>query len=163
MKPPVSLPPFTFLMSDHTTRQLACDVAEELSKIHDGVYVDDFLLPIHDGLAAMMELDMKRDLGSPRNTNRLVTEAVKESTEQDLIVSLEKWHIETFGEHHLGQLAFKRAMDNRANYEYSYVFRDATVKHLDAFKSLAPRDMYRMHLLHTYTVDEVVNLILKAA
>lgn len=157
LAPPPSLPPYTFLMSDHTTRQLACDVAEELSQLNHTVYIDDFLTPIHDALAAMLELDMKRDLGSPSNTNRLVLETVEECTEQDLINSLERWHIKRFGEDALARIALKRAQYNRANFDYSYVFRDARPIHVEAFNSIPARDKYIVPL----TVDDTVASIVK--
>lgn len=146
-RPAPSLYPYTFLMSDHETHKLACEVAELLSNTNDTVFVDDFLAPVQDGLSAMLGLDMKRDLGDFSATNRLVLEALKESTERDLIVSLEKWYIDTFGAERLGELALKRALDNRAMYEYSYVFRDATSIHVKPFMETIPRrDMLFVHL-----------------
>jgi hypothetical protein len=154
--------PFTFLVSDHATHKLACEVAELLSVANDGVFIDDFLAPVQDGLSAMLGLDMKRDLGDFSSTNRLVLEALKESTERDLIVSLEKWHIETFGEDALGKLAYKRALDNRTMYEYAYVFRDATTIHVKPFlENLRSRDMLFVILKPSDDATRIANYILK--
>lgn len=154
--------PFTFLVSDHTTHKLACDVAELLVEANDGVFIDDFLAPVQDGLSAMLGLDMKRDLGDFSSTNRLVLEALKESTERDLIVSLEKWHIEIFGEEALGKLAYKRALDNRSMYEYAYVFRDATAIHVKPFmENIKGRDMLFVPLKPSDDATRVANSILQ--
>lgn len=159
--PPPSLPTFIFLVSDHLTRQLACDVAEELSSLSPAVLIDDFLGPIHDGLSAMLELDMKRDLGSPSSTNRLVIECVNESTEQDLINSLERWFINQFGDNRLGQLGYLRALENRAISDYTIVFRDATDAHMRAFAVIAQRDKCVMRLTVNDTKESIVRRILK--
>lgn len=116
---PPSLPPYIFLMSDHTTAKLANEVAEALSAKYPSVYVDDFLAPIHEAYRALFSLDWKRDMASD-----------VESTERDHIVSLEKWFIEQFGEHELGKLARERCDERNEMADYITVFRDATPYHL---------------------------------
>jgi hypothetical protein len=161
-RPPASLPPFTFLMSDHTTHKLACEVAALLVAESDLVYIDDFLAPIQNGLSALLDVDWKRDLGDFTTTNRLVLEAKVESTERDLIVSLEKWFNETFGDDRLGKLALKRALDHREMYEYSYVFRDATRVHVKPFiDRIKPRDMMIVYLTPSMDAARVVDGIMK--
>lgn len=132
-RPPNSLPSYIFLVSDYETQQLAVDVAEALQAANNTVYIDDFLAPIHEGLRAMLELDNRRDLASPSNTNRLVVEADDTQTERDLIMSLEAWFNGKFDEQYLGKLAYKRAAANVANYDYSVLFRDATEEHVKPF------------------------------
>lgn len=96
----------------------------------------------------MFELDWKRDLGMPTNTNRLLLPALKESTEGDIIVSLERWFIEQFGPRTLGQLARARALENREVADYAIIFRDATPTHIEAFLEgpIAKREMFFLHL-----------------
>lgn len=132
-RPPNSLPSYIFLVSDYETQQLAVDVAEALQAANNTVYIDDFLAPIHEGLRAMLELDNRRDLASPSNTNRLVVEADDTQTERDLIMSLERWFNRKFDGQYLGKLAYKRAAANVANYDYSVLFRDATEQHVRPF------------------------------
>lgn len=132
-RPPNSLPSYIFLVSDYETQQLAVDVAEALQAANNTVYIDDFLAPIHEGLRAMLELDNRRDLASPSNTNRLVVEADGTQTERDLIMSLEAWFNCQFDPQYLGKLGYKRAVDNHANFEYSILFRDATEEHVKMF------------------------------
>lgn len=175
---PLSLPPYTFLMSDHTTKQLACDVAELLSSGNDIVLVEDFLGPIADGLAAMFEIDWKRDLCVPSNTNRLMLPALRESTEADVLVSLERWFVDQFGPRALGTIARQRALENREIADYSIVWRDATPTHIDGFWErglrIAKRDMLFVHLVSGHAIgtpsldvivppgasaEDVVNLI----
>lgn len=129
---PPTLPAYIFLMSDHTTRQLAVDVADALSAKYPTVYVDDFLAPIHEGFAAMFELDWKRDMGNPKVNNALFLPA-GDQTENDLIVSLEKWFIDQFSETHLGKMARARSDARNAMADYITVYRDATTKHLEGF------------------------------
>lgn len=146
----LALPPYIFIMSDHESRQLACDVAELLSRENNMVLVDDFLAPIYEGLGSMFELDWKRDLGVPINSNRLLLPALKESTEGDMIKDLERWFIERFGPFALGQMALARAAENREVADYSVVFRDATPEHLKAFwetpSLVQKRQMFVLHL-----------------
>jgi len=98
-------------LADQHTRQLAVDVADALTMANNTVYIEDFMAPIHEGLRAMLELDMRRDLASPSETNRLVVET-GEHTEADLIVSLERWFNNNFDEYFLGKLGHRRAVDN---------------------------------------------------
>ena len=151
---PLSLPPYTFLMSDYTTKQLAVDVAGLLSQDSDIVLVEDFLGPIADGLAAMFEIDWKRDLCVPSNTNRLMLPALRESTEADVLVSLEKWFIENFGPRALGDIARTRALENREIADYSIVYRDATPTHVEGFwhNAIAKRDMLFVHLVTGFPI-----------
>lgn len=132
-RPPVTLPPYIFLLPDRDTQQLAVDVADTLQAVNNTVYIDDFLAPIHEGLRSMLDLDNRRDLASPSSTNRLVVESEGGQTEQDLIHSLEGWFNDQFDEHYLGKLAYKRAVDNHENYGYTILFRDATEAHVKAF------------------------------
>lgn len=132
-RPPVTLPPYIFLLPDRDTQQLAVDVADTLQAVNNTVYIDDFLAPIHEGLRSMLDLDNRRDLASPSSTNRLVVESEGGQTEQDLIHSLERWFNEKFDEHYLGKLAYKRAVDNHTNYGYTVLFRDATEAHVKQF------------------------------
>jgi len=163
MHPPSSLPPFIFLLSDHTTRTLACDVAERLSEIDSHVYIDDFLAPVYDGFAAMFDMDLKRDFARPRETDKLMLEAISESTESDIIVSLEKWFIETFGEAQLGRMALKRALEVRENFDHTIVFRDATQRHLEAFAHIALRDKILVAITSVWSVENHINWIKKDA
>lgn len=146
--PPVSLPPYTFIMCDHRSHPLSCAIADALTESNDTVYVDDFLAPIHEGLSAILDLKIDRDLGVPDKTDRLVLPTLLGETEADLIVSLEKWYNYHFGECALGVLALKRARDNRELADYSIVFRDATPKHVLAFlnSNIPRRDMFFIHL-----------------
>lgn len=145
----LSLPPFTFLMSDHSTHQLACDVAELLSVNNEMVLIDDFLAPIADGLSAMFELDWKTDRCVPANVNKLLLPALKESTEGDAMKNLEAWFISQFGPRALGTMARTRSLENREVADYAIVFRDATPTHLEGFWGrplIALRDMLIVHL-----------------
>lgn len=150
---PIHLPPLTFLMSDHSTATLAVDVAEVLSSLNHTIYVDDFLAPIENALQSMFDLDWGRDMGNPRDTHRLMLEATDgESTERDIMVSLEKWFIETFGEEQLGKMGLKRMKINRELYQYPYLFRDATPIHIRPFladTSIARRDILMVDLTAT--------------
>lgn len=132
-RPPVTLPPYIFLLPDRDTQQLAVDVADTLQAVNNTVYIDDFLAPIHEGLRSMLDLDNRRDLASPSSTNRLVVESEGGQTEQDLIHSLERWFNEEFDDHYLGKLGYKRAVDNHTNYGYTILFRDATEQHVKSF------------------------------
>ncbi len=143
---PPSLPPYIFLMSDHTTAQLAHDVAEELSRRHPSVFIDDFLAPIHEAFAAMFELDWKRDAGDPRNVG---------PTERDNIVSLEKWFIEQFGEHRLGNMGRERCIARNMMVDYITVFRDATNAHLIGFRTNTG-DCKRVELNPIDTVENII-------
>lgn len=147
---PIHLPPLTFLMSDHSTAQLAVDVAEALSDTNATLYIDDFLAPIHEGLQSMFDMDWRRDMADPRATNRLMLEALDgESTETDVLISLEKWFNETFGEDQLGKMGLKRMKVNRDLFAYPYLFRDATVKHIQPFladTSIPRRDILLVNL-----------------
>lgn len=142
---PIFLPPITFLMSDHTTASLSIEVAEALSLRNASLYVDDFLSPIYNGLQGMFELNWMRDLADPKETNRLMLESITgEATEQDILVSLERWFIDTFGELQLGRMGLHRMKTNREMFAYPYLFRDATPKHLQPFiadPSIPRRDM----------------------
>lgn len=155
MTPP-SLPPYIFLMSDHTTAKLAAEVADALSTKYPHVYVDDFLAPIYEGFAAMFELDWKRDMGNPDEVNRIFLPA-GEQTERDIIVSLEKWFIEQFGEKALGMSARQRCDARNEMADYVTVFRDATAKHLEGF---GPCTYQSVNLDQNQTVDWVVSFIL---
>jgi hypothetical protein len=183
---PIHLPPLTLLMSDHTTSQLAIDVAEELSLRNASLYVDDFLTPIHEALQSMFDLDWKRDMANPRESNRLMLESLSgEDSERDVIVSLEKWFNETFGEAQLGRMGLKRMKINRELFDYPYLFRDATPKHIQpiiADSSIPRRDILMVFLSsplgivvgfpfdikclswtdYTPTVDVVIDAISKA-
>lgn len=130
---PPSLPPYIFLMSDHTTRQLAVDVAEALSDKYPTVFVEDFLAPIHEAFITMFDLDWKRDMGNYFENNRQFLSSKHGETEQDLIVSLEAWFIDRFGETELGKMARQRSDARNAMADYITVFRDATTQHIDAF------------------------------
>lgn len=148
MTPPsalLSLPPYTFIMSNHATRELACSLAEELGKDAIGVFIDDFLAPIHNALAAMFDVDWKTDLA----TSPVI---VPNHDTGDLIKDLEAWFTSQFGEEKLGQLALARSKEARETYEYSFVFRDATPSDVSAFlqdTSIARRDMLIVNL-HKY-------------
>lgn len=147
---PVHLPPLTFLMCDHTTAQLAVDVAEVLSSLDGTLYVDDFLAPIHQGLQSMFDIDWQRDLADPKNNQRLMLESASgDASERDILVSLEKWFNETFGEPQLGLMGLKRMKVNRDLFAYPYLFRDATPRHIAPFiadASIARRDMLMVWL-----------------
>ena len=148
-----SLPPFIFLMSNHETNQLAADVAEALSHRYPEVFVDDFLAPIHEGLSAMFELDWKRDMGNPTMVG---------PTERDQIVSLEKWFIDEFGLHRLGQMALARCNDRNETADYVTVFRDATEPHLEGFDpddSMSDRQFKIVHLKPEHTVDYIMSIL----
>ena|SRR5882757_4226314 len=136
-RPPSKLPSFIFLLADQHTRQLAVDVADALTMANNTVYIEDFMAPIHEGLRAMLELDMRRDLASPSETNRLVVET-GEHTEADLIVSLERWFNNNFDEYFLGKLGHRRAVDNVTHFDYTVLFRDATEAHLKKFIEKVP-------------------------
>ena len=152
--PPITLPPYTFIMCDHQSHALSCQITEALVESNNTVYVEDFLAPIHEGVSAILGLGINRDLGAPDETNRLVLPTLLGETESDLIVSLEKWYNSHFGEAALGALALKRARDNRELADYSIVFRDATPKHVLAFlnSNIARRDMLFIHLGTTQQV-----------
>jgi len=156
--PPITLPPYTFIMCDHRSRTLACQITEALIETNDTVYVDYFLAPIHEGLSALLGLGVERDLGVPANVDRLALPALNEATEGDLIVDLEKWYNYHFGEAALGALALKRARENRELADYSIVFRDATPKHVLAFlnSNIAKRDMFFIHLEMMVTIGQGV-------
>lgn len=147
---PIHLPPLTFLMSDHTTSSLAVDVAEALSEANNTLYVDDFLSPVYEGLQSMFSIDWKRDMANPRETQRLMLESASgDASENDIIVSLEKWFNETFGEAQLGKMGLHRMKTNREMFSYPYLFRDATPKHIEPFiadMSIARRDMLMVWL-----------------
>lgn len=137
-RPPITLPPYVFLLPDRDTLQLAFEVGEALQMANNTVYLDDFLSPIHEGYRAMMELDNYRDLGNPSDTNRLVVESANEQTEQDLIYELERWFRNQFDAQYLGKLGYKRAVDNHANYDYTILFRDASNEHVKPFLFQVP-------------------------
>lgn len=147
---PIHLPPVTFLMSDHATSTLAVDVAQKLSDTNATLYVDDFLAPIYEGLQSMFSIDWKRDMGDSKDTNRLMLEAADgESSEGDIIVSLEKWFNETFGEAQLGKMGLQRMKVNRDMFDYPYLFRDATPVHMQPFladDSIPRRDILMVDL-----------------
>lgn len=121
--PPPTLPDFIFLLSDHESRQLACDVAQKLYELDSRAVVWDFLSPIHDALIAMHDMDFGIDLG-----NHTVADATR-----DEIVSLEKWYVDQYGETTLGQKAYNEAMSTREISDFLIVYRDATWTHLKAF------------------------------
>jgi hypothetical protein len=156
--PPITLPPYTFIMCDHRSHALSCQITEALVESNDTVYVDDFLAPIHEGVSAILGLGIDRDLGVPATVDRLVLPTLTGETEADLIVSLEKWYNEHFGECALGVLALKRARDNRELADYSIVFRDATHKHVLAFlnSNIPKRDMLFIHLEMMITIGDGV-------
>lgn len=159
---PPTLPPYIFLLSDHTTRQLAVAVAEALSAKYPSVYVDDFLAPIHEAYLAMFELDWKRDIGNPKVTTEQFSVEDGGHTAQDLIVSLEKWFIEQFGETKLGKMARQRSDARNAMADYITVFRDATSAHLNGFfpgAVIADRDNRIVNLNTGCDVDFVVKHI----
>ena len=156
---PPTIPPYIFLMSDHTTRQLAVDVAEALSAKYPSVYVDDFLAPVHEGFAAMFELDWKRDMGNPKVTTEQFSVQAGGQTENDIIVSLEKWFIDEFGDKMLGHFARQRSDARNVMADYITVFRDATPKHLEGFGALRPIDCVEIDLKHYSTVDEVLHTL----
>lgn len=151
MTAPINLPPLTLLMSDHTTHSLACDVAEALSAANASLYVDDFLAPVYEGLRSMFDMDWKSDMASPTETRKLMLESIDgEATEGDILVSLEKWFNETFGEAQLGKMGLKRMKTNRDLFAYPYLFRDATPTHISSFladSSLARRDILMVNLV----------------
>lgn len=162
---PIHLPPLTFLMSDHTTATLAIDVAEVLSSLNHTLYIDDFIAPVANGLQAMFDIDWARDMADPKQTNRLMLESIDgESTEHDMLVSLEKWFNENFGERQLGKMALNRMRVNRETFDYPYLFRDATPTHIQAFiadTSIPRRDMLIVNLLPTLPlalVGQVFNI-----
>lgn len=146
----LSLPPYTLIMSDYETRQLACDVTELLSEEVPHVLAMDFLAPVYDAIAAMFELDWKRDLGTPANTNRLLLDALQESTEGDVIKDLERWFIDKFGPYALGNMTRERALANNEVADYCHVFRDSTPEHTTGFlgplAKIARRDCLFVHL-----------------
>lgn len=137
-RPPATLPPYIFLLPDYDTQQLAFEVAAALQEANETVYVDDFLSPIHEGLRSMLELDNRRDLANPSDTDRLVVEAYGTQTERDLIVSLERWWINIFDPQYLGKLGYKRAVANHSHYDYTILFRDATEEHVKVFIDTIP-------------------------
>src|SRR5688500_10825678 len=97
------LPKFIFLLSDHTTRPLACDVAKILSTNYSDVRIEDFLYPIHEGLQMLhAEEDWAVDYGDPRTISPDV---------QDQVNSLEAWYISQFGELYFGRRAYVEAME----------------------------------------------------
>lgn len=131
LTPPPTLRSFIFLMSDHTTRELAANVADELAK-RDGhnVLIDDFVQPINDALGTLLDLDWKIDfhLNSKRGES-----ATDSETYNDLLVSLESWYTDHFGVHSLGDRALSRAIENRKDFDYTIVFRDANPVHVQPF------------------------------
>jgi hypothetical protein len=162
---PLFLRSFTFIMSEPSTRGLACEVAELLQQENDTVFVEDFLGPIHDALHAMFELDWKRDLGIPRNSDRLLLPALVESTEGDMIKNLEKWFIDQFGPYALGRMGIARAKNNLEIADYSIVFRDATPLHIEGAKAmLRPAQSMFVHLGGGTTVGEpAIDVLVPAA
>lgn len=169
---PPALPDFIFLLSDHESRRLACEVADKLWTLDSRVLVWDFLTPIHDALAAMHNMDFGTDLGNDK-----VTDATR-----DEIVSLEKWYIDQYGETTLGQKAWAEAQEQRAMSDAPIVFRDATWTHLKAFlphlkphqyvvcdlvggilpPNIAGPDMHLLHFANP-TAEDVVHYIREAA
>lgn len=158
---PLSLPPYTFIMSDHATRELTCSLAEELGKVASGVFIDDFLAPIHNALSAMFDADWKSDLGSHQNTQMRLAD----KTVHDLTIDLEAWFTSQFGEEKLGQLALARSKESRETYEYSFVFRDATPSDVRTFfsdESIAKRDMLIVDLTGRPTLHPSGSLFIAA-
>lgn len=172
-KPPPRLPDFIFLLSTHETRQLACDVAEKLYGLEPQLLVWDFLSPIHDGLAMMLDVDYGMDMGSPKQIT---------STMQDHINSLEAWFNTEFGDHYLGIHAWTNCMEQRAVSDSPILYRDAMWTHLRLFiKNLVLKDYLIVRLNNsvgsglveiqsrvisfddTPTADAVVAAIIKAA
>ena len=144
-----NLPPYIFLMSDHTTKQLAVDVADALAEKYPAVYIDDFLAPIHEAYTAMFELDWKRDMGNP--------EVVSPDT-NDMIVSLERWFIDQFGATKLGEMARQRSDARNHMADYITVYRDATANHIIGFQGTGVQNKIVI-LLPLYSVDYVLALI----
>lgn len=153
---PPRLPPYIFLLSDHTTRELACEIAEALSERYPAVYVDDFLAPIHEAFTAMFELDWKRDMGQPSELNKLFIPAGDE-TENDIIVALEAWFTDKFGPHVLGKMAAARSAARNAMADYITIFRDATPAHLVGFNPPPHIDRIAITLTRDSTVESVLS------
>lgn len=118
---PLNFPAHIFLLSDHTTRALACDVTAALGKLSRDVFPCDFLEPLRDAIQAFtVDPDWVHDMGDPCQV----------STElQDEINSLEAWYIAQHGEEALGQLAFS----NGSIADNICVWRDASWHHIKPF------------------------------
>jgi len=121
--PPPKLPPFIFLLSDHTTIELACDVAAKLQSLDEAIVAWDFLEPVHEAVSAFVDVDFGADLGDPRK-----------HTHGDVIKDLATWTDNHFGLHYIGTRAFDEAK-GWAEFDTggTIVFRDATWTHIEPF------------------------------
>lgn len=164
MRPhPLSLPKYVILMSDEATRPLACAVAKLMADMDHTVYIDDFETPITNAFMAMWDKDYFKDYGNPDVCRGLMTEAIGEHSERDMIVYLRQWFVTHFGADQLGKMGLKRALAEQTLNEHIYVFRDGTPAYVKAFASIHPRDIYCLAKLDPTLTPEQILLAMEAA
>ena len=173
--PPPKLPTFIFLLSDHTTIELAVDVAKALEGLDSELVSWNFIEPVHDAIGAFIDGTWGVELIDPRT-----------NPHGDHIKDLATWVDNHFGPDYLGARAFLEAKTGRdMGDDHTIVFRDATWTHiapfLKEFKSheylivqlspIVPSTMQVVkgnydpdrHLLPSTNVEAVVAAILEAS
>lgn len=153
MNRPLELPKYVLLSTGNRTRQLSYDVAQEMARMDQTVYIDAFEAPLAEAFRAMWDKDFHKDYTDPRSSAALVLEAGDKS-EREIIESLRLWFEKEFGTGTLGKMALKRAQDQQSINEYIYVLHDAfrVEDHTTFSKVFKSRDLMIFDLT-AYPVD----------
>lgn len=121
---PPKLPLLTFILSDWTNRELACDVAKELERYDLEAVTWDFESLAHEALEPLCEADFGHDMGDPRQN----------SPEVKLHLNAMLQFIdEHFGQDFLGLRAYTEVRDQVEFRTNPIIFRDATWQHIKPF------------------------------
>lgn len=139
--PPPNFPPFIFLLSDHTTIELAVDVTKALEGLDPTLVAWDFIEPVYYAVGTFVDDTWGLDLGDPRK-----------HPHGDHIKDLATWVENHFGDDYLGGRAFIEAKSKREMGDDStIVFRDARWSDLKSF--LAGFKPHEMLIVNLTTVE----------